>query len=77
MDINLDTLTLAEVEEIEELTGKAIDALFDGAKARVMRVLYFVMMRRTNPELTFEDTASVTISEVTEMMNPTSAASDS
>lgn len=77
LDIDLDTLTLAEVEEIEELTGKAIDQLFDGPKARVMRVLYFVIARRTDPTLTFDATAALTISEVSAALTPTRAVTDS
>ncbi len=70
MDIDLDKLTLAEIEELEELTGKAIDVLFDGPKGKLMRALFFVVTKRTDPTYTFEQTAGLTINEVTAALNP-------
>ncbi len=74
MDIDIETLTLAEIEELEELTDRSIDKMFDGPKARVLRALFYVVTKRTDPNFTFEDTASVTIHDAQSAMDPTNAA---
>lgn len=65
--LDFDAITLEEAEEIENLTGIAIDEL--GAtgkpKAKVIRALCFITMRRTNPALTWEETANLRVSEIT------------
>ena len=60
--INFEEMTLGEIEEIELLIGRSVDEVFaDGQpKGRALRVLYFVAMKRDNPNLKFEDTANIT-----------------
>ena len=60
--INFEELTLGELEELELLIGTGIDTAFaDGKpKGRALRALYFVAMKRENPNLKFEDTANIT-----------------
>lgn len=67
---SMDELTLGEIEEIELLAGRSVDDLFkDGSpKGRPLRVLYFVMKKREDPKFKFEDTESVTQSQVFEYL---------
>lgn len=60
--IQFDELTLGEIEEIENLVGRGIDAVFaDGEpKGRALRVLYYVAKKRDNPDYKFEDTEKIT-----------------
>jgi len=60
--IRFEELTLGEVEEIEMLLGTSIEQAFsDGSpKGRALRVLYFVMKRKEQPDYKFEDTEKVT-----------------
>lgn len=64
---DFESLTLDEVETIENLTGLAIERLAeDGApKGKNLKSLIFVMMRRTNPAFTIEDAGKYTLSQAT------------
>jgi len=64
---NFESLTLDEVEIIENLTGVAIEQIADdGApKGKNLKSLIFVMMRRTNPAFTIEDAGKYTLSQAT------------
>ena len=68
--INFEELTLGEIEEIEMLVGRGIDAVFaDGEpKGRALRVLYFVAKKRDNPEYKFEETESITQAEALKVL---------
>lgn len=57
LHVDLDHLTTAEIEEIEERTGQAIDSLAEkGAKKGTMlRALGFVLRKRDDPTFTWED----------------------
>lgn len=61
----MDTLTLGEIEEIEELGGVGLGGFTSGAgvPARSMRALAFVIRKRTEPGLTFDGCLSMTISD--------------
>jgi len=63
LSIELDSLTVAEIETIEEITGKSIDQAFaDGApRGRVLRALGYVVKRRENPDFTIEDAGELVI----------------
>ena len=62
---DFDSMTLDEVETIENLTGIAIDRLVaDGApKGKNLKAIIFVLGRRTNPAFTMEEAGKYTISE--------------
>jgi hypothetical protein len=64
---DFESLTLDEVETIENLTGVAIERLAeDGApKGKNLKSLIFVMMRRTNPAFTIEEAGKYTLSQAT------------
>jgi hypothetical protein len=68
--MNFDDLTLGEVEEIEMLIGRGIDEIFsDGnPKGRALRVLYYVIKKKENPEYTFEETEKVSQAEALKVL---------
>ena len=68
--IKFDELTLGEIEEIEMLLGRSVDESFgDGQpKGRALRVFYFIVKRRENPEYKFEETEKVSQSEALELL---------
>lgn len=63
--ITYDELTLDEIEEMEQLLGKAIDEAFgDGRpKGRALKVLVYIISRRENPKFTMEDAGKLTQTE--------------
>jgi hypothetical protein len=50
--VGIDDLDLADVEEIEDRTGRAIDNMTDDGtpKAKLVRALFYVQMRRERPD---------------------------
>lgn len=69
--IKFEELTLGEVEEIEMLLGASLEQAFaDGTpKGRALRVLYFVMKRKEQPDYKFEDTENVTQQEALSLLS--------
>ena len=57
MSIDLDSLTIGEVIEIEEITGLAMDAMQDSSspKGKMLQALAYISRRRTDPDFTLED----------------------
>ena len=56
--IDLDALTLGDLEDVENLTGLGFSALVNspgGLPMKGLRALAFVSVRRDIPEVTFED----------------------
>lgn len=60
LTIDLEDLTIEEVEVLEEITDTALDELFaPGAKkGRVLRALAYIAARRDNPNVTLEEVGS-------------------
>lgn len=54
LDVN--ELTIDDIETIEDITGRPIDALSDPdmPKGKMMRAIAFVQARRTDPDATLE-----------------------
>jgi hypothetical protein len=67
--INFETMTLAEIEQIETLTGRGIEAIMaEGAPRGVaLKAIIWVLKRRENPGYTLEDAGKVSLREATEM----------
>jgi hypothetical protein len=63
--IKFEDLTLGEIEEIEMLTGGAIEDVYqDGKpKGRALRVLYWIAKRKEVPGYKFEDTDKVSMQD--------------
>ena len=56
MNLNVDDLTLGELEDIEEKTGVNVATLKQGAAppTKVLTALVWVMKRREDPSFTYE-----------------------
>ena len=69
--IKFEELTLGEIEEIEMLLGRSVDEAFaDGQpKGRALRVFYFIVKRREDPKIKFEDTEKVTQAEALKVVS--------
>lgn len=57
LDLKLDSLTIDEIDAIEEITGAPLDTLNKpGARrAPMLRAMAYVVMKRKYPEITPED----------------------
>lgn len=71
MEINFDTMTLNEIEQIELLTGRSIDSIMDdGApRGRVFKAIIFVFKKRTNPDFTFEQAGEFSMEQATALFS--------
>jgi hypothetical protein len=70
MSIDYESLNLAEIEEIENMTGFTIDEIIGGkvAKGKFFRALIFVFTKRTNPAYTYAETATLTLNDALALM---------
>ena len=73
LDIDINDLTIAEVVEIEELTGLPFDAMGDATKpkGKMLQALAFVSKRRDDPDFTWEMAGALKISATSEKVDPT------
>ena len=62
--IDLDALTLADLEELEDRFGKSAGELMREMRTSTLRFLVYLSKRRSDPTYTYEDTASLTMSQV-------------
>ena len=71
MTIDFDTMTLNEIEQIELLTGRSIDAIMDeGApRGRTFKAIIFVFKKRTNPDFTFEQAGEFSMEQATALFS--------
>jgi len=64
--LDVDQLTIGDVEDIEEICGKSFEELnFDKPSARLLKAIVYVNGRKTNPNFTLEDARQVHLNEVT------------
>jgi hypothetical protein len=65
----LSTLTLDEVETIENLSGVPMDELMNQGKlkGKTLKAIIWVAKRRTDPNFKFEDAGKVTFTESLEL----------
>ncbi|MER5894768.1 hypothetical protein [Streptomyces sp. NPDC001876] len=63
LDLKLDSLTIDEIDAIEEITGQPLDALNKpGARrAPMLKAMAFVVMKRKNPDFTIADAGRLQI----------------
>lgn len=68
----LDSLTIDDMEAIEDAVGLSIDRLFSGdaeaPKAKMMRAIVFVLKRRDDPEFTLAMAGKVSVVEVDRLL---------
>jgi hypothetical protein len=62
---DFESLTLEEVEIIENLTGDSIDAAFANGKpkGKALKSFIWVVMKRDNPKFTIEEASKFTLSQ--------------
>lgn len=77
MDINIDDLTLGDLEEVEKIAGVSVGELFADGKlpAKALKAIVWVMRRREDPTFSLEDAANVKVSDFSDTEDPTDAAS--
>lgn len=66
IDVDIDSMTLGEMELVEELTGLGLDEIGTvmakpGPKVRVLAALAYVVKRRTDPDITLEQVKGMRI----------------
>jgi len=67
--LDVDSLTLGELEEFEELTGLTLDSLVAGRlPAKAITTLVFLTTRRANPEFTLDDARQLPLSALEEAL---------
>ena len=73
MNIDISDLTIAEVVEIEDLTGLPLDALGQDhqPKGRMLQALAYISKRRDDPSFTYEDAGALKISTTSSKAGPT------
>lgn len=66
MNLDIETLTLNEIEELEDLSGRSVDVLMEVGtpKGKVLKALVYIAMKRTNPDITLEEAGNIPMSEV-------------
>ena len=72
LNIDINDLTIAEVVEIEDLTGMPLDALgqSDKPKGRMLQALAYISKRRDNPDYTWEMAGALKISTDSTPVDP-------
>ena len=79
--LDVDQLTIGDIEDIEEICGKSFEELdFERPSARLLKAIVYVNGRKTNPSFTLEDAREVRLSEVTlkeQEQDPTKGVGDS
>ena len=73
MNIDISELPIAEIVEIEDLTGLPLDALGQDhqPKGRMLQALAYISKRRTDPSFTFEQAAALKITTESKPPDPT------
>jgi len=74
-NIDINSLTIAEVVEIEDRTGQPLDALgqADKPKGRMLQALALISKRREDPEFTWEMAGALKISTDSTPVDPSDA----
>jgi hypothetical protein len=67
---DFESLTLEEVETIENLVGESIDQAFgDGKpKGKALKVFTWVVIKRNNPKFTIEEASKYTLNQALSMI---------
>ena len=67
---DFESLTLEEVELIENLTGTSIEEAFGNGKpkGKVLKVFIWIMMKRDNPKFTIEEASKFSLKQALSMV---------
>lgn len=71
-NLDLGVLNMGEVETIENLTDKSVFTIANPNKpqASLLSAVAFVVLRRTNPDVSLEDVKKLTFKEVSKIATP-------
>lgn len=61
LEVDINSLTLDELDTVEEITGRPFTDLGQRINAKALRALAFVTLRRTYPDLTMEEVGALRI----------------
>ena len=63
LSLDISDLTIAEIVEIEELTGMPLDSLGqpDKPKGKMLQAMAYISKKRNNPDFSFEDAGKIKI----------------
>lgn len=70
LSIDFDSLTLDEIEILEDLAGVSIDTIGnrltagDAPKAKIMKGLALIAARRDDPDITLEDIGKIKVTDL-------------
>ena len=69
-EFDINTLTLGEIEQVETLsrTGLATLASETAPKGKLMRALCFVVLRRSDPAISWESTADLSMADTARIL---------
>jgi hypothetical protein len=69
-NLDFESLTLEEVELIENLTNASIDEAFGNGKpkGKVLKVFIWIMLKRDNPKFTIEEASKYTLKDALGMI---------
>lgn len=63
LDLKIETLTIDEIDAIEEITGQPLDALNKPGQKRapMLKAMAYVVMKRKHPDFSIEDAGALRI----------------
>lgn len=67
MNIDFNTMTLAEIEQIELMTGRNIDSIMDNdaPRGRALKAIIYIFKKRIDPNFTPEQAGAMSLGEAT------------
>lgn len=80
LSIDFDTLTLDEIELLEDMAGVSIDTIGkrltgdDAPKAKLMKAMAFIAARRDDPDITVEEIGKLKLVDLTSGLEVTANA---
>lgn len=76
----IESLTVEDIESIEDITGMVIDDLFGGVKevpkGKLMRAIGFVLQRREDPGFTVEAAGRLSLAAISRLVDATGVVVD-
>lgn len=71
MELDFSSLTLDEIETVENITQKSIETIMDAGvpRGKVLKALIYVVNLRTNPEYTIADAGKLSLLEATQLFS--------
>lgn len=79
MEINLNDLTVGDLEQIEDIAGVTAGQMFSGGgfSAKAIKAIVYVVHKKDDPSFTLDDAANVKFTDVgiSDKADPTDAAS--